>query len=392
MTSHSSPGTLRVESIRSWTELDAVRGEWDALLAASDAATAFLSYPWVQSWRDVFGGAGTPLVLLCRSDAGVIRGIAPLFICTVAPLRLLRAVRFIGDLRSESGNLDVIAERGYEATVVDAVLTALEGMRDLWDLLELRHVARESCALGHLRAGAMERGWLIEERSSPHLIIDLASSWEAVLARMSRNGRKAATHTDRNLPSAGVVESRHCERREDLPYFFDALFRLHTERWTARGELGNLRDPERRAFYQRLALRFLECGQLDFDLLELNGAPVAAHFGFRYATTYYQLESGFDPAYARFGTGVGLTSRVIRRVIADGIAHYDFLEGDEPYRLRWSPRISRYVHLRMARPRTRGAGYMTAIRAGARWRNAVRERYPRLWGLAHRARGRTSAS
>lgn len=349
-----------------------MREEWDALLASSDSATIFLSLPWIESWLATFGRSAAPLVLVCRSENGLLRGVAPLFTLARPPFRLIRIARFLGDIRGESDNLDLLAVRGYEDVVADAALGALEQLRDRWDVLELRQIQRESRVVSHFRTGAHQRGWILEERTSPHVIIDLAPSWKAVLAGVSTKARWAATYMERNLPSAGAVESRTCTRRDELPYFFNALYDLHGERWSARGQSGKFRDPVRRLFYQQLAERLLDRGQLDFDVLELDGRPIAVHLGCRDATTYYLLESGFDPALARFRTGVGLTGRVIRRLIGDGITHYDFLEGDEQYRLRWSPRVSEYVHLLIARPRALGAIYLSATGALARARQAVR--------------------
>ena len=385
-----APHVLQVERIRSWEGLDALREEWDALLASSDSASVFLGIPFIAAWRDEFGRAYSPVVLACRSDAGRLRGIAPLLFLPSNPL--LRVMRFIGDIRGESTNLDIIAERGFERPVAEAVLAELDRMRDAWDVLDLGQIPEESPVLPHLRAGAVTRRWMVEERTSSHLIIDLAAGWDAILSRLSKKARWAATYSDRHLARAGVLVGRHCTRPDELPYFLDALFALNSERWSLRGERGSLFDPARRAYFRRLAARFLEGGVLDFDLLELDGRPIAAQLGCRHANTYYLLDGGFGSAYAGYSPGVVLTGRVIRRIIADGIARYDFLQGDEGHKHRWSPRVSRYIRLRVARRQSRGGRYLTLARVRSRWSGALRNRFPALWRLTRRALARTKES
>ena len=377
-------GALQVEVIRSWDALDALWEEWDRLLGASGSASVFLTPIWIAAWRDANRAAGEPLVLVCRTDHGVLRGIAPLYTCTTGPLGLLRVARFIGDASIDSDNLDMIAARGHEAMVVEAVLSALADVSGSWDLLELRHIPRESPMLARVRAGALARGWLLDERASPHLVVALGGSWSDVLAGLSKKARWSATYSDRHLARAGDLRSRHCERHEDLPYFLDALFKLHQERWSRRGSRGNFRDAAHRAFHRALAARLLDDGCLDLDLLELDGRPIAAHLGGRHAGTYYLLDGGFDPDLALYSPGVVLTGRVMQRIIGDGLTHYDFLEGDEPYKRRWSPRVTEYVQLRLARPMGRGGRFLALARTSGRVRAAVKDQMPALWAFARR--------
>src|SRR5262249_1199578 len=144
---------------------------------------------------------------------------------------------------------------------------------------------------------------------------------------------------------------------------------------------GNFKNVERRAFYEALASEFLRNGALDFDLLELDGRPIAAHFGFRYDETYYLLDGGFDPSVAKLSPGVILTSHVIRRLIADGVRFYDYQDGGEAYKLRWSPESRSYLHLTIHRPGSLGSVMMGLKRA----RRAVLSTLELQFPSAHRA-------
>ena len=394
--------------LRTWSELAALDKRWDSLLASSHSGSTFLTWDWIEAWRAVHGGACTPFVLVLSDERGETIGVAPFIVVRDSiPSRVVRVVRFIGDRGGDANNLDIVAKVGHEAVVMDAVLSALASSTTLWDVLELHHIPGDSPNLGALRAGALQRGWRLQEDGSPHLVIHLPETWDEFLAglsqksrwRMARNAgmppregvrRRGLRATGQHLAQIGVLTNRVCERKDELPWFIDALTTLHARRWSERGQSGMLHNSARRRFYQQLAPRLLDRKALDIDVLELDGRPIAAQFGFRYDDTYYWLQTGFDPAFARHSPSFALTGRVIHRLISAGIRYYDFLHGAESYKLRWAPTVSAYAHLTIVRPRSIGAVYVAVARAGGRARARARERFPALWTRLRRVRDRLS--
>ena len=71
-------------------------------------------------------------------------------------------------------------------------------------------------------------------------------------------------------------------------------------------------------------------------LLEVDGAPRAAWYGFRFggADSYYQ--AGRDPAWERQSVGFVLLVHTIRSAVEDGLAEYRFLRGAEPFKYRFA--------------------------------------------------------
>ena len=376
----------RPRIVQTWPEFSALEAVWDSLLGSSGAGSAFLTWDWIEAWRTVHGGAAAPFALVCTDQRGDISGIAPLVVLHRSMVsKFVRVMRLVGDIGGDSNNLDIIARAGDEDAVIESVLSTLGSCTTAWDILELRHMPVESPVLQPLREGILKRGWIIREHRVPHLVIELPSSWPDFLARLSVKARW-------RIGRAGALAGRVCARREELAYFMDALFTLHAKRWTLLGQSGSFQDRARRRFYEQLAPRLLDRNLLEFDVLELDGTAVAAQFGFCYGDTYYGLSAGFDPTAARYSPGVVLTSQIIRRLIARGVRHYDCLHGDEPYKLRWAPRVSTYVHLTIVRPRSLGARYVALADAGGRYRARIRARFPTVWQYLKRARGRLPGS
>ena len=366
--------------VQQWSDFAALGSEWDALLAASGSGSAFLAWDWIESWRSVHGGATTPCVIVCRDQDGALSGIAPLVrLRRSMASRVVRIIRFMGDVGEDSNNLDIITRAGQEEVVADRVLSTLDSSRSAWDVLELRHIPVESSVLRHLLEGVAQRGWVAHRRDKPHLVLLLPDTWGEFLARLSTNTRWRLRRNATLLAGMGPLVTRVCEQRSDFPGYLDTLFALHEKRWALRGQKQSAEDRARRRLYEQLAPRLLGSNQLDVTMLEVGGRPVAAQLGLRYGDTYYAHQSAFDPAYARYSPSVALAGDIIRRLIADGVRRYDFLHGEEPYKLRWLPRSTAYAHITIVRRGSAGERYLRAARAADAMRARVRTRFPDLW-------------
>ena len=140
----------------------------------------------------------------------------------------------------------------------------------------------------------------------------------------------------------------------------------------------------RRQFYNDLASLLMPRNQLEFWLLELNGKPVAAQFGFRFGRTVYLLQEGFDPAFAKDSVGYVLRAHVLRTLMAEGIRKYDFLGGVSDSKTRWGAEIGRYVNFRFSRPRSLGGAYVHVRREAEGAKEWLRPRAPRrIWQMLH---------
>ena len=61
---------------------------------------------------------------------------------------------------------------------------------------------------------------------------------------------------------------------------------------------------------------------------------VAAAMAWSDDSGYYLYNSAFDPAHGDASPGVVLVSMLIERAIEEGLAVFDFLKGDEHYKIR----------------------------------------------------------
>jgi CelD/BcsL family acetyltransferase involved in cellulose biosynthesis len=71
-------------------------------------------------------------------------------------------------------------------------------------------------------------------------------------------------------------------------------------------------------------------------LLEVQGRPVAALYGFSLGRRFLYFQSGMDPHWAHHSVGLIMMGCVIEQSIKDGHREFDFLRGDEAYKYQWA--------------------------------------------------------
>ena len=124
-------------------------------------------------------------------------------------------------------------------------------------------------------------------------------------------------------------------RRDTLSEFLHDLFRLHTMRWSERGEPGVLHDEQLRAFHRLAAPELLERGMLRMYRLRLKADTAAVSYALLEGDTVYCYLQGFHPALAFLSPGTLLMYSVIEDAVRSGVRSFDFLRGQEAYKQHW---------------------------------------------------------
>ena len=77
-------------------------------------------------------------------------------------------------------------------------------------------------------------------------------------------------------------------------------------------------------------------GWLRLWLMEWDGEPVAAWYGWRVGDRYSFYNAGFDPGRSKLSPGMVMLATVIRSAFEEGAREFDFLLGDEAYKARFA--------------------------------------------------------
>jgi CelD/BcsL family acetyltransferase involved in cellulose biosynthesis len=310
---------IRFERIR---DFDVARSEWQSV--AERSQNVFATWEWARTWWRHFGRDRQLLLTVCRGSHGRAVAIVPLYMSPVGPFRTLR---FVGQgPADELGPVCAPADRGSAARTL---LWALRQRDCRWDVFLAEALPVQDgwpAVLG---------GTVWRRESSP--VLDIAGlDWEGFLASRSANFREQVRRRERSLARSHELRYRLTEDPARLDADLDVLFRLHDERWAE--ERSSALTASVRGFHREFARLALQRGWLRLWIMEIDGEPVAAWYGFRFggAESYYQ--SGRRRAWDRASVGFVLLAHSLREAIRDGMREYRLLRGGEPYKTRFASR------------------------------------------------------
>ncbi len=284
-------------------------------------------------------------------------GVAPWYLdCSAMRGRVLRP---LGSGEVCSDYLSVLCQPGREGAVMEAladflVQNALDDAPDAlhWDLLELDDVDAEdrgvaelvrclggsACAV-HRRAGAS--CWRLE----------LPANWESYVASLGKHQRRTVRRLEREALRTDRVKLHVVTRLDELPRAMDILIDLHQRRRRALGEPGCFASNRFLGFFRDVVPELLRRGLVQLYWLELDGKPAAAEYHLAGGGVLYVYQAGVDPDLLVEQPGNLINLMILRRAIERGYRAYDFLRGEETYKVRFGAKARPCVAFRVAAPR-----------------------------------------
>src|SRR5262245_59047567 len=307
------------------TDLETLAPIWDSLVDDEHPGAPFRSYAWSAAWYRHAAPAGEPLILAARSGGRVI-GILPLH----ASRTVLGGVRLrlYGDGTVASDYVGVIARRRDESRAAAAFVRAIaeRGFSELF----LDGLADDDPLAGALAVGL---GAEIETRY-PSPSLHLEGDFASYLASRPEGTGSQWQRRRRWLEKRPGFRFERVSSPEELPRAFDTLLDLHGARW--QDETLALGEERIIAFHREALAGLAERGMAEIHLLWAEGKPRAALYGFRHGRRFAFYQSGRDPAWQERAVGTVLLGKLIGDAFADGLEEFDFLRGDEAYKMRWA--------------------------------------------------------
>ena len=365
---HGEPGekranALRVVAITSEAALAARADDWADLLSRSASNRPTQAPLWLLAWWRVFGGQeGRRLATALLFDGDRLVGLAPLlqrlrWHRRAIPFRRLELLA-TGEREEDeivSDYLGVVAERGYEDAVAEALTGAMTaGTLGPFDEVVLSMLEGE-LALNQALARALASAGMTVEReemvASPY--IALPSTWDAYLAALSGSGRYLVNRSLRDFEKWAGKDEVEVVRVTSLAELEEGkriLVGLHGERWQAAGHNGVFASRLFSSFHDSVLPRLLERGALELVWLRVRGEPVAVAYNVVWdnKVLFYQGGRTMDvPKGVR--PGIVLHARSIRAAIEAGRSEYDFLPGTSQYKLQLATASHPVLRLRATR-------------------------------------------
>jgi CelD/BcsL family acetyltransferase involved in cellulose biosynthesis len=113
-------------------------------------------------------------------------------------------------------------------------------------------------------------------------------------------------------------------------------------------------DPALVRFYERIVRDAARRGTLAIRALTLDGRPVAVHLGIIHRGVYHLPKTAYDERLGAVSPGQLLQREVLAECEARGLAGFDFLGPDMPWKRDWEPELAPHDWLYVYRPSLAG--------------------------------------
>ncbi|MCB2223842.1 MAG: GNAT family N-acetyltransferase [Actinobacteria bacterium] len=321
---------LTVEAVTDQRRLGPHREEWGRLADAAPEAEVFETPAWITAWLDAYWRERPIMFLFVRDGADLV-GMVPLLDDESGRIGCRRS--FVTPVNPHVRRCGLLHD-GRAAEVLGAAMAHLAGVR------RGVRIRLRCCDAASSVAGAVDgcggRTLVRERGSSPIIRID--GDWDAYLAGRSGHLRHELARKARRLERDWGVEWSTATGPG-----LDDVLAVECASWKHSAGTSMCSEPGACDFYTRLAADCAAAGSLRLEMLYLDGRPAAHLFGVVHRGVYYAVKTSYDEAFRAWSPGVVLFRRVIERAFGEGLATFDFLGDEAPWKVRLANDERRHV-------------------------------------------------
>ena len=306
---------ISLDVLGSTERLNAFEPEWQGFLQRIGATVPFQTPEWLLTWWKHFGGS-EPRVFVFRRNAQ-IAGVIP---CFLHEWKSRRQMTLMGS--GISDYLDpVIEPRNCQAIM--ETLTAYLRQSEEWDVLDWQDLSGGTplAAVGDVA------------QDTPCNEVKLAPDFDTFLASRPSHLKKNLRYYERKASGMGNIEFSVSEQAD--PKLIATLIEQHSARWREAGQPGTIAANGMSAFLQEVTTVLAKRNMLRIFTLTFDAAVVAIVFALRMGEALFSYLTAFDPAYKQYSFGHELLSRAFQYAHENGYRRWDFLRGDEQYKVAW---------------------------------------------------------
>jgi len=329
-----------IEAITTEEALSGLKEDWNRLNENAAFPNVFMTYAWFRIWNQRLAqedrGAQRCLNVLALKKQGAVAGISPLIRRKASRFGLVtRKVEFVGSY----GDYNDLVLGNDPAGQTQAIVDFLAQTSAQWDLVDLRDLretgnTRDLIESALCRAGLLYRV-LPETERCPFLAID--TPWRGMVNRLSPRERRRFRKQQNRLAqmSAQGLRVRIIENPQDEPGLLEKLIALEGQK-RVHGELSQPFIGKYPEVFRSLIDILGPQGWVYVALMELGDQPVAWLMGFRCGKRLWDYQGAYDHSFSHLSPGTMLVPAVLDYGFSHGYQEYDFLRGEEPYKMRWA--------------------------------------------------------
>ncbi len=315
---------------------------WDELLAVSASNVPFLKYNYQKIWWESRGAnewsMDSELVLITAEDAGILRGVAPLFRTPQGELHLVGSTEI-------SDFLDFVVRPEDAPAFVAGVWDVLQKID--WKVMILDNILETSPlipAFQQTMAKASLELNLEPVEVAPAITLD--GDWEAYLATVKKKQRHEIRRKMRRADESELqVTFKVIDQLEELPQAIQDVF--HLMRFDKEKKI--FLTPAMESLFEKIAVWAFNEGILNLAFLEVDGKASACNFSFDYNNQIWLYNSGISAEYQDLSLGWVILGKLIEWSTVEGKNRFDFMRGDEEYKYRFGAENRQLYRLSITR-------------------------------------------
>ena len=318
--------------------------EWNRLSESSTNPNAFMTYGWYRAWlaaqlKEIGDGRTQAHVVVLR-NGNEIAGVVPLVRRNVSRWFRVRKLRFASE---HADYHDLVVGENADG-LISSFADHLAGTADQWDLVDLRELRETGDSKAvierELKRAGLRYLILPEQHGCPWLHV--TGDAETLMKRHSGHVRRTMRKRSERAASEGF-RVRFIENPHEEPGLLEKLVALDWKKHLHKTSPTFVaRFPEA---FQSLIDTLGPRGWLYVALLENDSEAIAFQFGFRCGDKLWDYAKAYDRSFSRLAPGTLILPDILDYAYAHGFQEYDFLRGEEPYKMEWSDGCHRQFRL-----------------------------------------------
>ncbi|WP_395647898.1 GNAT family N-acetyltransferase [Terricaulis sp.] len=175
-------------------------------------------------------------------------------------------------------------------------------------------------------------------------VVSLTGDWSSYVAtRLHRP--KDSRRKRRRLAEAGAVTFRVARSVTEAQAMLEILIRYKTRRYLELNGADGFDRPGYRRYFREVTGRLFGAGVVHVSALEIDGEPLALHWGLVADGRFYCLMLAHAQGpLAQYSPGRLLVERLVEWSYAAGLKAFDLGYGDAPWKAHFSPRRLPLLH------------------------------------------------
>lgn len=328
---------LYVELVKDEASFWNLQSDWNNLLINSSANNIFLTWEWVSTWWKCYKKDFELYLILVRDAEANLVGVGP-FVVTKKKVLRLRGISVLQFLGTEVGatpeSLEIVVKNGWAEGVLSLIISTIIEDKTI-DLIDLHPYSSTSHSREFLET-IFEAEKLTFRGMSYHQspLIHLPKTWDEYYQKKSKNFRKKMKeYKNRCGRDLNIVFGKAGTSAEALECL-DSIIELHQGQ--RKNTSCSFKDEQSISFHRQLVGLLWEKGWLSNYFMVSGNKMLAGMYCLKYDGTHYYYQSGRTTKYPKHHLGYVLINHILGDAITEGSSIFNFLTGDEAYKLRWS--------------------------------------------------------